>query len=152
MGFPRLGAHKYLLGDDRWSIADLNVASVMTAPAALVNAKIIWPESSKPETSGQLSSNIGRGDDEPINVIDAAARGANQGMKLAINVAAMLLAFIALEAMLNGLIGVAGSGLASAGNHFGITIFSGLENLTLQGVVGYIFWPLAWAMGVPAAE
>jgi len=130
----------------------LIAASVMSAPAALVIAKIIWPESSKPETSGQLSSNIGRGDDEPINVIDAAARGANQGMKLAINVAAMLLAFIALVAMLNGLIGVAGSGLASAGNHFGITIFSGLENLTLQGVVGYIFWPLAWAMGVPAAE
>ena len=130
----------------------LIAASVMSAPAALVIAKIMWPENEKPETSGELASDLGQSEDKPINVIDAAARGANEGMKLAINVAAMLLAFIALVAVLNGLLGAAGSGLASVGNHFGISTFSGLESLTLQGVVGYIFWPLAWAMGVPAAE
>jgi CNT family concentrative nucleoside transporter len=130
----------------------LIAASVMSAPAALVIAKIMWPESGEPETQGGLSLDIPKSDDEPINVIDAAARGANQGMKLAINVAAMLLAFIALVAMANGVLGGIGSGIASAGNHFGISAFSGLEDLTLQGVVGYIFWPLAWAMGVPAAE
>jgi len=130
----------------------LIAASVMSAPAALVIAKIMWPESETPETQAGIALDIPPGDDDPINVIDAAARGANQGMKLAINVAAMLLAFIALVALANGVIGGVGSALASAGNHFGISAFSGLENLTLQGLVGYIFWPLAWAMGVPAAE
>ena len=130
----------------------LIAASVMSAPAALVIAKIMWPETIEPDTSGEFTSAPERDEDGPINVLDAAARGANQGMKLAINVAAMLLAFIALVAMLNGIIGAVGGGIASTGNHFGITVFSGLENLTLQGIVGYIFWPLAWAMGVPAAE
>ena len=130
----------------------LIAASVMSAPAALMIAKIMWPESEAPETQAGASLDLAAGDDDPINVIDAAARGANQGMKLAINVAAMLLAFIALVALANGILGGVGSALASAGNHVGISVFSGLENLTLQGVVGYIFWPLAWAMGVPAAE
>ena len=130
----------------------LVAASVMSAPAALVIAKIMWPETEEAQTAKDLGQGISPSDDDPINVIDAASRGAGQGMKLAINVAAMLLAFIALVALANGLLGAAGNGLASIGNHMGIESASGLENLTLQTVVGYIFWPLAWAMGVPAVE
>ena len=114
----------------------LIAASVMSAPAALVVAKIMWPEEEVPETHGELKLHVEKID---INTIDAAARGAGEGMKLAINVAAMLLAFLALVAMANALIGSAGA-------------LVGYPDLTLEALVGYIFWPLAWAMGVPAAE
>jgi len=114
----------------------LVAASVMSAPAALVISKIMWPESETPATAGVMKLDVEKLD---VNVIDAAARGAGDGMKLALNVGAMLLAFIALVAMANGILG-------------GIGGLVGLEGLTLQSLVGYIFWPLAWAMGVPAAE
>ena len=114
----------------------LIAASVMSAPAALVVAKIMFPEEEVPATRGELIIHVEKID---INVIDAAARGAGEGMTLALNVAAMLLAFLALVAMLNAGIGAAG-GLV------------GLPDLTLEVLVGYIFWPLAWAMGVPASE
>lgn len=114
----------------------LIAASVMSAPAALVVAKIMFPEEEVPATQGKLTIHVEKID---INVIDAAARGAGEGMTLALNVAAMLLAFLALVAMLNAGIGAAG-GLV------------GLPDLTLEVLVGYIFWPMAWAMGVPASE
>jgi len=114
----------------------LIAASVMSAPAALVVAKIMFPEEEVPATRGELPIHVEKID---INVIDAAARGAGEGMKLALNVAAMLLAFLALVAMMNAGIGAAGS-------------LIGLPDLTLEVMVGYIFWPLAWAMGVPASE
>jgi concentrative nucleoside transporter, CNT family len=114
----------------------LIAASVMSAPAALVIAKIMWPETEQSTTAGAMRLEVEKLD---INVVDAAARGASEGLMLALNVGAMLLAFLALVAMLNGAVGWAG-GLV------------GLEGLTLQTLVGYIFWPLAWAMGVPAAE
>ena len=114
----------------------LIAASVMSAPAALVVAKIMWPETGQPATSGSMKMDVEKLD---INVIDAAARGASEGLKLALNVGAMLLAFLALVAMINAGVGWAG-GLV------------GLEGLTLQTLVGYVFQPLAWAMGVPAAE
>ncbi|MBJ96003.1 MAG: NupC/NupG family nucleoside CNT transporter [Rickettsiales bacterium] len=114
----------------------LIAASVMSAPAALVIAKIMLPEEQIPATQGELAIHVEKID---INIIDAAARGATEGMKLALNVAAMLLAFLALVAMLNAAIGAAG-GLV------------GWSDLTLEVLVGYIFWPVAWAMGVPASE
>ncbi len=114
----------------------LIAASVMSAPAALVIAKIMWPEDGSPVTAGQVTHHMERRD---VNAIDAAARGASDGMMLALNVAAMLLAFLALVAMGNAIIGWAGG-------------LIGLEGLTLQAVVGTVFQPLAWAMGVPAAE
>ncbi len=114
----------------------LVAASVMSAPAALVISKIMWPESQESTTAGEMKLKVEKLD---VNVVDAAARGAGDGMKLALNVGAMLLAFIALVAMGNGILGVVGG-------------WVGLEGLTLQALVGYIFWPLAWAMGVPAAE
>ncbi|MCP4872707.1 MAG: NupC/NupG family nucleoside CNT transporter [Proteobacteria bacterium] len=114
----------------------LVAASVMSAPAALVVSKIMWPEDDTPATAGEMKLEVEKLD---VNVVDAAARGAGDGMKLALNVGAMLLAFIALVAMANGILG-------------GIGGLVGLDGLTLQSLVGYIFWPLAWAMGVPAAE
>lgn len=114
----------------------LIAASVMSAPAALVVAKIMWPETDTPATTGAVRMEVEQLD---VNVVDAAARGASEGLQLCLNVGAMLLAFLALVAMLNAGVGWAG-GLV------------GLEGLTLQTLVGYIFQPLAWAMGVPAAE
>jgi len=112
-------------------------ASVMSAPAALVVAKIMWPEDGEPETQGGVVLNVEKPD---INVVDAAARGAGEGLKLALNVGAMLLAFIALVAMANGMLGAASTALGAE------------TPLTLERILSVVFWPLAWAMGVPAAE
>ncbi|MBI4387142.1 MAG: hypothetical protein HY551_07155, partial [Elusimicrobia bacterium] len=111
--------------------------SVMSAPAALVCAKIVYPEDGKPRTAGEKIKMI----DEKIdaNVIDAASRGASEGMTLALNVAAMLLAFIALIAMANALFRWAG-GLV------------GMGHLSIELILGYAAWPLAWVMGVPSAD
>ena len=108
-------------------------ASVISAPAALVCAKLMVPEDhpEDSETYGTVNVEFEKID---ANVIDAAARGAGDGMKLAFNVGAMLLAFIALIAMCNALIGLV---------H---------EDLTLQVILGYALAPLAWVMGVPWAD
>ena len=87
----------------------LIAASVMSAPAALVVAKLMYPEDGKPETSENLEASIETSD---VNVIDAAARGASEGLFMALNVGALLLAFIALIALANGVGGWAG-GLTS---------------------------------------
>ncbi len=132
-----MAAYVAMLSDIFPDIAGhLVAASVMSAPAALVISKIMWPEDGEPTTRKEMNLDVEKLD---VNVVDAAARGAGDGMKLALNVGAMLLAFIALVAMCNGILGVAGAQV-------------GLPNLTLESLVGYIFWPLAWAMGVPAAE
>ncbi len=114
----------------------LIAASVMSAPAALVIAKILLPETETSLTAGSVKMKVER---TAANVIDAAAQGAGDGLKLALNIAAMLLAFISLIAMINYGIGWLG-GLV------------GLEGLTFQQILGYLFWPLAWVMGIPAAD
>ncbi|MCO5165814.1 MAG: NupC/NupG family nucleoside CNT transporter [Planctomycetes bacterium] len=113
----------------------LLAASVMSAPAALVCAKLMIPEPEpeKSETFGQLKVTLEKVD---ANVIDAAARGAGDGLKLALNVGAMLLAFIALIAMINHGIGWT-CGLVGA------------DGVTLQGILGKLLAPLAWLMGTP---
>ena len=111
--------------------------SVMSAPAALVCAKMVFPESGSPKTAGQsVSMDKTRID---ANVIDAAARGASEGLRLAANVAAMLLAFIALIALINALFSWIG-GLV------------GIENASLENMLGVLNWPVAWVMGVPAQD
>ena len=114
----------------------LMAASVMSAPAALVVAKLMVPESETAETAGRLDFSVDRPD---VNVIDAAARGAHEGLHLALNVGALLLAFVALVYMANGILGWAG-GLVGA------------EGLTLQAILGWILAPLAWVMGVPWSD
>lgn len=114
----------------------LIAASFMAAPGGLLMAKMMHPETEEPK---QHMEDIGEAEDKPANVLDAAAAGASSGMQLALNVGAMLLAFIGLIALINGLIGWAG-GLV------------GIENLTLEVILGYVFAPLAFLMGVPWGE
>ena len=107
----------------------LLAASVMSAPAAMVVAKIIYPETELSETSGDLNIIIEKPDS---NTMEALGRGATEGLKLAANVAAMLVAFVALIAMVNYLLTFA--------------------DTSLQGILGFVFRPLAWAMGIPWEE
>ncbi|SUZ97717.1 uncharacterized protein METZ01_LOCUS50571 [marine metagenome] len=107
----------------------LLAASVMSAPAAMVVAKIIYPETDLSETSGDLNIIIEKPDS---NTMEALGRGATEGLKLAANVAAMLVAFVALIAMVNYLLTFA--------------------DTSIQGILGFIFQPLAWAMGIPWEE
>ena len=114
----------------------LLAASFMAAPGGLLMAKIMLPETSKPNED---LHDVDAEDTGYANVFDAAASGAASGMQLALNVGAMLLAFIALIAMFNGLIGW------TAG-------LFGYENVTFEGILGYVLQPLAWAIGVPWEE
>ena len=90
------------------------------------------PEVEEAETAGQLKTHLERPD---VNVIEAAARGAGEGMSLALNVGAMLLAFVAMIALVNALLGW-GGGLV------------GIEGLSLEGILGWVLAPVAWVMGV----
>ena len=114
----------------------LLAACFMAAPGALLMAKIMMPETDQPKNE---LSEIKAEDQVYANVFDAAASGAAFGLQIALNVGAMLLAFIALIALLNGLIGWAGG-------------FVGQPDITFQLILGYLFQPVAWILGVPWAE
>lgn len=114
----------------------LLAASVMNAVASLVVAKMIHPESGAPLTRGTLHIDIKR---EDVNVIEAATSGAATRLRLALNVAAMLIAFIALVALLD-------KGVSWAGG------LVGFPGLTLEAILGALLRPLAWVMGVPWAD
>jgi concentrative nucleoside transporter, CNT family len=116
----------------------LIAASFMAAPGGLLMAKIIYPET-EPEKIMQDSIDFDEGEDKPANVIDAAASGAASGLKLAVNVGAMLLAFIALIALLNTIVG-------------GISGLFGYDNITIELILGYVFAPFAFIIGVPVNE
>jgi CNT family concentrative nucleoside transporter len=116
----------------------LIAASFMAAPGGLLMAKIIYPET-EPEKIMQESVDFDEGEDKPANVIDAAASGAASGLKLAVNVGAMLLAFIALIALLNTIVG-------------GISGLLGYDNITIELILGYVFAPFAFIIGVPVNE
>ena len=107
----------------------LLAASVMSAPAAMVIAKIIYPETEESETMGDLKVEVEKTD---TNSLDALGRGATEGLKLAANVAAMLVAFVSVVAMFNYILGFGGT--------------------SLQEIMGLLFKPLAWTMGVPWEE
>ncbi|MCC3645413.1 MULTISPECIES: NupC/NupG family nucleoside CNT transporter [Bacillaceae] len=114
----------------------LLAASFMAAPAGLILAKIMLPETEDKEEPKEFEMEV---DSDSANVIDAAAKGASVGLELALNIGAMLLAFIALVALINGLLGWVGG-------------LFGLEGLTLEIILGYVFSPLAFAIGVPWSE
>lgn len=107
-------------------------ASFMAAPGGLLFAKILYPQTEHVDDSLEVSDDA----EKPANVLDAAAMGASSGVQLAMNIGAMLLAFIALIAMLNGIIG-------------GVGGWFGYGDLNLQTILGWIFRPLAWVIGVP---
>ncbi len=107
----------------------LLAAVIMTAPGTILLAKIFVPETGQPETAGTVKLDLPRTD---ANIIGAAARGTSEGLHLAINVAAMLISFLALVALVNLLLGVVG--------------------LKLETLLGYVFMPVAIVMGVPIAD
>ncbi|HEX6308089.1 MAG TPA: nucleoside transporter C-terminal domain-containing protein [Longimicrobiales bacterium] len=127
----------------------LMAASVMSAPAALVFAKIIWPETGEPATRGTLHVDVEKVD---ANAIDAAARGAGEGLHLAMNVGAMLLAFIALIALLNALLGWLGGVTQVTGFFQNVGMLAPAQPLSLEAILGWLLAPLAWLMGVPWAD
>ena len=124
----------------------LITASVMAAPATIVIAKLLRPEVDTPETSGAVTVKIQH---EQANVIEAAASGASQGVSLAINIVGMLIAFIALVSLFNGLLGMVGPSLGFAKPGPGV---DPTTTLSLQWLFSKLLWPLAWVMGVPAAD
>ncbi|GLT14877.1 NupC/NupG family nucleoside CNT transporter [Vibrio algivorus] len=115
----------------------LIAASFMAAPGGLLFAKLIKPETGEP--IDQLDDIEQADEDKPANVIDAAANGASSGLQLALNVGAMLLAFVGLIALVNGALG-------GIGNWFG------MPELSMELILGYLFAPLAWLIGVPWSE
>ena len=131
-----MAAYVLMLSDVIPGIAGhLMAASIMSAPAALVIAKIIYPETSKPETAKdniKLSQVSNDG-----NFLEALGNGATEGMKLALNIAAMLIAFLSVLALFNWLLSLIS---------FGETV------LTIELILGYIFMPLAFLMGAPWSE
>lgn len=144
-----MAAYIQMLGDSYAAASSLSIeagrqlfaeqllgASLMAAPAALVIAKMLYPENEEPLTKGQVKLEIQKID---ANGIDAASSGAADGLKLALNVGAMLLAFIALLAMLNSMLSEIGS-------------FVGLDtlgiDLTIQKILGWIFSPVAFMIGI----
>ena len=122
------------------SLEYLIAASFMAAPGGLLMAKILEPETetAKELTAEELSL-VENEEDKPVNVIDAAAAGASSGLKLALNVGAMLIAFIALIALINTMLGA-----------FGDVV--GFEALTLEQILGYLFAPIAFLIGIPWSE
>ncbi|MCZ2080021.1 MAG: NupC/NupG family nucleoside CNT transporter [Bryobacteraceae bacterium] len=115
-------------------IKHLLTAVIMTAPATILLAKMLMPETEKPETAGNVKVHVER---PGVNVIDAAARGAGEGLHLALNIGAMLIAFLALIAMANGILGWVHS-----------LPWMGWLPPTLQQIFGHVFSPVAWVIGV----
>ncbi len=130
-----MAAYVKLAGVD---IKHLLTAVIMTAPATILIAKMLVPETGTPETMGRVDIEV----EKPgVNLIDAAARGAGDGLQLSLNIAAMLIAFLALIAMVNGIFGwvhgLPGMGWAPE---------------SLQGLFGIVFAPIAWLLGVAWAD
>jgi CNT family concentrative nucleoside transporter len=111
----------------------LLTAVIMTAPGTLMMAKMFVPETEVPETRGTVKLQIEKTD---VNVIDAAGRGTAEGLHLAMNVGAMLISFVAMIFLLNGILGA-----------FGNVI--GIPGLSMQMIFGWVFAPVAWSLGVP---
>jgi concentrative nucleoside transporter, CNT family len=104
----------------------LLTAVIMTAPGTIMMAKMLVPETETPKTMGTVRLVV---DQTDVNVIDAAGRGTGEGLHLALNVGAMLISFLALVALLNAILG--------------------LVHLSMQQILGWLFAPVAWSMGVP---
>jgi len=115
----------------------LIAASLMAAPGALVISKIVWPETEESQTMGTVKLEV---KSHYVNLVDAISHGAGDGWRIAMNVIAMLIGFIALIALVD-------FGLVRIGH-----LFSPDLNLSLDWIFGKLFYPMAWAMGVPSAD
>ncbi len=125
-GYAQMGAR----------IEHLLAACFMAAPAGLLYAKLLMPETEKAH-DGKVE--VAEDEGAPVNVFDAAALGASSGLKLALNVGAMLLAFIGLIAVINLVLGLVGGGF-------------GYSELSMQAILGWLFSPVAWMLGVGSAD
>jgi Na+ dependent nucleoside transporter domain protein len=128
----------------------LLAASVMAAPGALVISKIVYPETGTPETSEDIKITYSKRRKPYINVFDAISAGASEGMKVAINVVAMILALVALVAMIDWILGSAGVFIVKY-LHINFASFD-LNHLSLKLILGKIFSVFAYFMGVPLKE
>ncbi len=126
----------------------LLTASLMAVPGALVMAKLVYPETQPSLTRGEVKLEIEK---ESVNLIDAAARGASEGIKIGINVCAMLIGFIALISLIDFLVGKVGLSLAGAGLNLN-SIGLDLNHLSLNAILGTVFSIVALALGVPAKD
>jgi CNT family concentrative nucleoside transporter len=149
-----MGAYVGLLGGDdptqrQFFAKHLLTASVMAAPATLVVAKILMPETGEPLTRGTVKLEVTK---TAANVVDAAASGAGDGLRLALNVGAMLLAFISLVALVNApleWLGRAGGGAVNGA----LSAWAGRPlALSLQTILGAVCAPVAWLIGVPWSD
>jgi CNT family concentrative nucleoside transporter len=119
-------------------------AVIMTAPGTILLSKLLVPETEKPETLGHVKPD----DEKPdTNILDAASRGTREGLALALNIAAMLIAFLGLIAMINAGLGLAGGWLETR-----LGVDYGLKGLSLQSILGKLLAPVAWLLGVPWAD
>ena len=125
----------------------LIAASIMAAPGALAIAKIMLPETEESETRGTVKLKVAK---QYSNFVDAISAGCSDGLKVGMNVLAMLIGFLALIALINFLFGKVGGTL----NYFGWTHIGSFEmwKLSLDSILGFLFAGFAWAMGVPSGE
>ena len=134
----------------------LLTASVISAPAALLIAKVLQPETEQSKTAGSVQMESAS---QSVNVLEAAAEGTSAGLQLALNVGAMLIVFVAFVAMANAFFGWAGGYIAYyfGGVKFELPLvgevdFSNAGKLSMELMLGYAMAPFAWLMGVPANE
>lgn len=124
----------------------LLAASIMAAPGALVISKIVWPETEVSETKGSVSLEVKKTD---ANLVGAISHGASDGLKIGLNVIAMLIGFIAIIGLLDYVLGKTGFFLATH-LHMGLDFINiDLKTLSLKQILGAVFSIFAWAMGVP---
>lgn len=114
----------------------LIAASIMAAPGALAIAKIIHPETEEPETQGEVKLKVGK---QHSNIVDAISAGCSDGLKVGLNVVAMLIGFLALIALINYLLGALGG-------------LMGHAEFSLNTILGFLFAGFAWTMGVPSQD
>lgn len=150
-----LGAYIQFLGGDDLELQQqfarhLLAASVMAAPGAILVSKLLYPQIEKPTEDLEVKmENVGS------NFLDALSNGTSEGLKLAVNVAAMLLVFIAFIAMMNGILGWVG-GLSFGESYMSLNELiankTNYQTLSLEFILGYLLAPLMWLIGVPTDD
>ncbi|MCF8255574.1 MAG: NupC/NupG family nucleoside CNT transporter [Bacteroidia bacterium] len=127
----------------------LLAASIMAAPGALVISKIVWPETEESPTKGAIKLEVKKAH---ANLLDAISHGASDGLKISLNVIAMLIGFIALIALADALLGKLCQLPDTIGFLFGMKESFNIPSISLDKIFGYFFSIFAWAMGVPAQD
>ncbi len=128
---------------------NLLAASVISAPGALLLAKVMQPEVDEPKTRGHVGVEV---EDESVNVLEAISNGTTGGLSLALNVGAMLIVFLALIAVVNSIFGLAGDAFWHVAALAGQSVPEDPARWSLEGLLGWLFWPVAWLIGIESAD